>query len=421
MFRQMEAEEHAAWLDGVSPDEMRRIVDALYRVHQLNSVITDIGTLLRRIMEESRQLATAEACSLLLYDDASDELYFFEAFGDRGDQEALKRTVRLKLGEGIAGAAAQSRSCIVVNDAGADSRVFREADTVSKLKTQTLLAVPMLRKGQLVGVIEVVNKLNGAFNDADTHILEVFGSLAAGVVLNARLIEENLRSERMAAVGQAIAGLSHHTKNILAGLQGSMELIDEGLASENLPIVRQGWNVLKRSNERLSMVVHDMLVYAKEREPLKVQCDLRPMLDEVVESFRLLFARKDAAFKIDVAELPETVLADAQGIHRAVLNLINNAGDAIPERSGELLLRVLVRGNVLIIELHDNGPGVDEKDRARIFDPFYSTKGSAGTGIGLAVTAKIVKEHGGAVHVGRSPVLGGALFTVQIPQGERDD
>lgn len=411
----MQVEERTTWLDDVSPDEMRRIVDALYRVHQLNAVIIDIGTVLRRIMEESRQLATAEACSLLLYDDATDELYFFEAFGDRGDQEALKRTVRLKLGEGIAGAAAQSRASIIVNDAASDPRVFREADSVTNLKTNTLLAVPMMRKGQLVGVIEVVNKSNGPFNDADQHVLELFASMAAGVILNARLIEENMRSERLAAVGQTVAGLSHHTKNILAGLQGSVELIDEGLESDNVPLMRQGWNILKRSAERLSMVVFDMLAYAKDREAVKVSCDLRPVIEETVESFRLLFARKDATFKVDVQALPKVVLADAEALHRAVLNLISNAGDVIPEKGGELLLRAHVQANELILELHDNGPGVDPQDAARIFDPFYSTKGVGGTGIGLAVTSKVVKEHGGTIEVERSP-LGGALFRVRIPQ-----
>lgn len=411
----MQIDQPAEWLDDVSTDEVRRIVDALYRVHHLNAVITDMGTVLRRIMEESRQLAAAEACSLLLFDDTTRELYFFEAFGDRGDQEALKRRVRLKLGEGIAGAAAESRTSIIVNDAGNDPRVFREADAVTNLRTRTLLAVPMVRKGELVGVIEVVNKVDGAFNDADQHILELFASMAAGVLLNARLIEENLRSERLAAVGQTVAGLSHHTRNILAGLQGSVELIDEGLGHDDMPVVRKGWNVLKRSAERLSMVVSDMLAYAKDREAVKSPCDLRPVIDEVVESFRLLFARKDATFKVDAQGLPQTVLADAEALHRAVLNLISNAGDAIPEKNGELLLRAGVEDSELRIELHDNGSGVEPQGLGRIFDPFYSTKGSGGTGIGLAVTAKIVKEHGGTIEVERSP-LGGALFRIRIPQ-----
>lgn len=417
-IRRMQVEEQTAWLDGVSPDEMRRIVDALYRVHQLNTALTDMNTVLRRIMEESLHLAMAEACSVLLYDETSEDLFFFETLGSRGDQDALKRVVRLKLGEGIAGAAAKNRESIIVNDANSDDRVFRAADLISKLHTESLLAVPMIRDTQLVGVIEVINKTGSPFSKSDQRILEVFASLAAGVILNARLIEENIRSERLAAVGHTVAGLSHHTKNVLAGLQGSMELIDEGLAKENMPAVRRGWDILKRSAERLSMVVFDMLAYAKEREAVKAPCDLRPMIDEIVDSFRLLFARKDATFEIDIEHLPRTVLADARAMHRAVLNLINNAGDVIPDKGGALLMRMYVNDvDGLIIELHDNGPGVKESDVERIFDPFFSTKGSGGTGIGLAVTSKIVKEHGGTIEVSRSP-LGGALFTIRIPQNE---
>ena len=112
----------AAWLHEIAPDDLRRTVDVLYRVHRLVTLVTDLPTLLHGIMEESKQVAHAEACSLLLYDAITDELYFEVALGETGDQNALKRGVRLKLGQGIAGTAASTRHSITVADAGTDER-----------------------------------------------------------------------------------------------------------------------------------------------------------------------------------------------------------------------------------------------------------------------------------------------------------
>ena len=109
------APDNPSWLTDVRPDDLRRIVNALYRVHRLVPAITDLNSLLEQIMEEGKRIAEAEACSLMLYDPYADELYFQVALGESGDQQAL-REVRLKLSQGIAGASAISRQCINVRD-----------------------------------------------------------------------------------------------------------------------------------------------------------------------------------------------------------------------------------------------------------------------------------------------------------------
>ena len=258
-----------SWLTDVPPDEMRRIVDALYRAHLLISAITDLDAVLEDLVEESKLVASAEACSLLLYDASAGDLFFHVALGEGGDQNVLKERVRLKLGEGIAGACAQSLETIVVDDAVNDPRFFRDADILSKFKTRSLLAVPLVDRGQLVGVLEVINKIDSdGFSEVDARIMEVFSSLAATVISNARLIDANLRAERMAAIGTAVAGVSHHTKNIIAGMRGSIELIDHGLDRGDMSIFQKGWMILKRSAERLSDVVEDMLAFSKPRRPI---------------------------------------------------------------------------------------------------------------------------------------------------------
>ena len=412
----MKIDDDIPWLRDVPPADMRRIVDALYRVHYLISAVTELDTLLERIMEESKEVARAEACSLMLYDKVNQELYFRVAQGKTGDQQALKTQVRLKLGQGIAGVAAATRSSINVRDVAHDARFYRDADEVSHFKTRNLLAVPLVDREDLVGVIEVVNKIEDqAFSETDLRVLEMFSSLAATAIANARLIEENLASARMAAIGQAVAGLSHYIKNIITGMIGSSELIDQGLALSDVAMLQRCWPVFKRSTNRIYEIIQDMLAFSKTRRPNCEPCDIAHLISEAAQNFTGLVARKDIAIDIH-ADIHQPVYVDSTAIFRCLLNLLTNAGDAVPSSAGKIDLSARLNGDGdLVIEVADNGPGVPQQDKIRIFEPFYSTKGSQGTGLGLAVTHKIIEEHSGSISVERGPE-GGALFRLLIPQ-----
>lgn len=416
--------EDIPWLRDVPPADMKRIVDALYRVHRLLSAITDLNTLLERIMEESKVVANAEACSLMLYDKDSDDLYFQVAQGESGDQQALKSEVRLKLDQGIAGAAATARQSINVPDVGQDPRFYGTADTITRFKTRSLLAVPLLDRDTLIGVVEVVNKVGGgAFTDTDLHVMEMFSSLAATAIANARLIEHNLRAERMAAIGQAVAGLSHFIKNILTGMTGSVDLVDRGLQDKNFELLERCWPIFRRSTKRIAIFIQDMLTFSKPRKPAYSLCGIGSVIDEAKETFLGIQAQKNLNIEVNVNEAVSPVYIDPEGILSCILNLLTNAGDAVAPQTGVIRITASVlrgdTGKVLIIEVADNGPGIPDDQHRLIFEPFYSTKGSAGTGLGLSVTRKVVCEHGGEIVVERAPE-GGALFRIVIPNADKN-
>lgn len=405
------------WLEAVSPEDLRRIVDALYRVHRFLVVITDLDILLERIMEESKHVAQAEACSLLLFDPVAEELYFEVALGESGDQQALKHMVRLHLDQGIAGAAATARQTINVPDVHSDPRFYGKADATSHFKTHSLLAVPLVDKDRLVGVLEVVNKIGGGpFTGIDSRIMEMFGGLVASAIANARLIEENLRAERLAAIGQAIAGLSHYTKNIITGMSGSVDLIDQGLERDNQELVKRSWPVFKRSTKRIANFVEDMLAFSKPRTPVFETCSISSIIDDAVQTFQETLVRKQVSIQVDYSNAPNLVRIEPQGIYRVLLNLMINASEAIPKTGG--ILRIDARqtdSGDLLMEVADNGPGVPDSLRRKIFEPFFSTKGTQGTGLGLAVTRKLIREHGGDVEIDRAPE-GGAVFRIRLPK-----
>lgn len=398
-----------------SLSDMNRAMEALYHMHGLMAALTDLDTLLERISEEGRQVAQAEAVSVMLYDEHDDELYFHVALGDSGDQEILKREVRLKLGQGIAGAAALERTTIHVPNVEQDNRFFRGADEASRFKTRSLLAVPMIDRNQLVGVLEVVNKVGAdAFSPLDQYVMEIFSSLAASAVANARLIEEQIRNERLAAIGQALTGLTHHIKNILTGLNSSVELIDMALKNEDDDLVRKTWPVLRRSTHRISNFVQDLLTFAKPRKPALQPCDAHRLLVEVCDTVHDLAERKGISLQIKaVGDIPP-IQADPEALFRCLMNLVGNAVDAVPHGEGSICVAISrpVRDRFELC-IKDNGPGIPPSIRNKVFDVFFSTKGTRGTGLGLACAAKIAREHGGDLALLDSD--NGACFRLTLP------
>ncbi len=403
------------WLDDASRTDIRRAVEALYRVHGLMGALTDLDALLVRISEESRSVAGAEAASVILYDEKTDELYFQVALGDSGDQDRLKREIRLKMGQGIAGSAAASRATLNISDAANDPRLFRAADSASHFQTRNLLAVPMIERGRLIGVLEVVNKVGAdTFSPLDVHVTEMFSGIAAAAVANARLIERQIRTERLTAIGQAIAGLTHHIKNIITGLNSSTELIDMSMERGNPAVMDRTWPVLKRSVQRISNFVQDLLAFSKPRTPLRQECDLAALVSEACDSVRNLFSVKHIEMSVDLSGVDGKVWVEADGIFRCLLNLLNNAADALPATGGHVGVRAWrTPPATLEMEVRDDGPGVPAEHWESIWDPFFSTKGARGTGLGLATTAKVIQEHEGSIALVRSG--SGACFHIVLP------
>ena len=183
-------------------------------------------------------------------------------------RETLKRDIRLKLGEGIAGVAAAERRSVVADNAQQDDRFFRNADQATNFTTRNVLAVPMVDHEELIGVLEVINKVgDGGFTLLDVRVMEMFSTLAATSISNARLVKDKISTERLAAIGQAVTGLSHYTKNIVSGMSSSAELIEAGLRQGNLELLAKTWPVFRRSTQRISHCVQDMLSFSSRASP----------------------------------------------------------------------------------------------------------------------------------------------------------
>jgi signal transduction histidine kinase len=225
-----------------------------------------------------------------------------------------------------------------------------------------------------------------------------------------------VQNERLAAIGQTIAILSHHMKNILQGMKGGGYLIGAGLDREDPAAIRRGLNIVEKNQERISNLVLDMLSYSKDRTPDRVIANLNDTIADVVE---LMLVRAEEqgcqlSFQPDTS-VPDGYF-DSEAMHRAILNLVTNAIDAVADcEAAEVCVRCGAGEQGWWIEVCDNGPGVDPEDRERIFSLFESRKGARGTGLGLPVSQKIVAEHGGSIElVDHSPP--GCTFRILLPR-----
>lgn len=233
-----------------------------------------------------------------------------------------------------------------------------------------------------------------------------------------------VEAERLAAVGQTVAGLAHAIKNITGGLTGGTFVLDKGLQLNNEKYLREGWDMLKGNVGRLKNMALDLLNYAKEREPDYHLCDPNRPAREVIDLMIPRARENDVSLEIESDESLPKVWLDPEGIHRCLLNLVTNAIDACinvdcTQRHGKVVLRILkTEGWAVKFQVVDNGCGMDEETKEKIFQRFFSTKGSRGTGLGLMITKKIIDEHQGAIEFD-SEKGKGTRFVIRLPEKDQ--
>jgi signal transduction histidine kinase len=244
------------------------------------------------------------------------------------------------------------------------------------------------------------------------------GHQAALAVEDTRYYSAMVQAERLAAIGQTIATLSHHIKNILQGIRGGSYLIEMGLKEHDEGVVGKGWKIVDRNQNRISALVMDMLTFSKEREPDLTTANINEVVSDVIELTRVRAEELQIELRWRPGKpMPDTVF-DPEGIHRAVLNVVTNALDAVADRETpgrvEVASQYSAEEGLVRITVDDNGPGIPADQMEHLFSPFVSSKKSRGTGLGLPVSQKIFHEHGGLITV-RSEPEQGCRFTLELP------
>ncbi len=239
--------------------------------------------------------------------------------------------------------------------------------------------------------------------------------MATDITSFKKLEQEKLDAERLAAVGQTVAGLAHGIKNVLMGLEGGVYVMNSGIRQNQMDKVQRGSEMLTRNVEKISSLVKNLLSFSKGGAFTVRMTGINEVAREVLDLYKAAAAKAgitmEGSFAADIAPAP----MDAEGIHACIANLVSNAIDAcqMSERSEKRVsIKTSEKLGAIIVEVSDNGVGMDYEVKRKLFTTFFTTKGAGGTGLGLLLTRKIAQEHGGIIEVDSEPGKGTAFRAV---------
>ncbi|MFC1834642.1 nitrogen regulation protein NR(II) [Thermodesulfobacteriota bacterium] len=228
--------------------------------------------------------------------------------------------------------------------------------------------------------------------------------------------------KQLILLGETIAGMAHSMKNIMMGLEGGIYVVNRGIEDKNQNEVKEGWEMVLLNFEKISHIVKDILYCAKEREPNLQKIDPNRVVRDAYDLFKETAKRYAIEISLDLDENLKEAVIDPSELHAVLANLLTNAMDAckIDLWKDEHLVEMRTRrgrNGATIIEVADNGIGIDKDLKDHVFEDFFSSKGNQGTGLGLMVTQKILREHGGNITF-RSRPGQGTTFVATFPGEE---
>lgn len=422
--------------------EQRGNLDLMYRTTMAVRHTLDIDQLLHAVMQLIFEWVGCDRGCVVLVDATTGRL----EPRVRRNRLSSQDDERIVLSKTILDYVMEKNEGVLTSDASGDER-WNSAASILQAGVREAICAPMQGRHSLVGVIYIDTlttpqhaiKTGKAtkFDEEHLRLLVAIAYQAALAVEDTRYYSAMVQAERLAAVGQAIASLSHHVKNILQGIRSGSYLIKEGLSKHDERMVSKGWEFVEKNQDRISHMVMDMLTFSKEREPEMVSSDLNKVVGEVVELMEGRARERNVTLQYDPAPFMPKLLFDPEGLHRAVLNVVSNAIDASDPRHrpepelvegadseapppeptpGLVKVRTVydpVESHARVI-VEDNGGGIPPEELEHVFSLFVSNKGNRGTGLGLPVSQKIIREHGGQILVGGTPGQG-AEFTLEIP------
>jgi len=327
----------------------------------------------------------------------------------------------------------ESGSGVLSSNAMTDPR-FSKGKSVHNLGIRSALCVPIKSRkfdvrpddpttaDEVIGVIYIDSSVrNYTYSTDQLRLLTAIGLQAGMAIQNAKLYQAGLEAERLAAIGETTAALSHSIKNILQALRGGTDVVEMGIRRQDFNQLGKGWRVVEKNLDRIFNLTMNLLAYSRPRTPKLEMTQPRKIINECLELIAPLANDKAVMAVADVDKDVPPIPLDPDGMHQVLMNLLTNAMDAVAKDEG--VIRVTCRYDAgekaAIIEVIDNGPGIAPSMQPHLFEIFHSTKGNRGTGLGLAVAKKVIDEHGGAIEAHSKPGEG-TVFTLRLPSYQAD-
>ena len=409
------------------------------------------------MMDRVREVLEAEACSIMLVDESSQTLRWEVALGEGAGK---LQTLAVPLGSGISGRVAATGSPIRIEDAQNDPRwQGQRFDAATGFTTRSIMCVPMQTHGRIIGVVQVLNRRGGPFSDDDQRLLEALAGMGGVAIENARLYEsleekvqertaelsqtlielrdaqtQLVQSEKMAALGNLVAGVAHEINTPLGAVASNTDLVSRALAKAKDALTDPNQiertrsflvkatamaEVSQEACRRIAEIVRSLRNFSRLDEAAHKPADLHEGLESTLTLITHL-TKNRITVRRKYGQLPQ-VLCHANQLNQVFLNILINAVQAIAGE-GEITIRTRQEAAAgpdsaptAVVEISDTGCGIAPENLQRIFDPGFTTKGvGVGTGLGLAICYRIVANHRGRIEV--ESVRGeGTTFRIVLP------
>ncbi len=381
--------------------------------------IMDPEQLLERVMDVIRDELPVDHGFILMYEPEGSELVPKVVRYRRGLRASKQKIATSRR---IVQHVVEHREAVLCTNAMTDARFATEGveDSIHSFGLRSVICAPIIVRDLLLGVIHIDSAAaSHTYTQEQLRLMGTIGQMTGLAIQNAMLVQQQVRTARLAAVGETVAYLSHNIKNVLQALQAGADVVDMGLKKQSLDTVGQGWQIVLRNLERIMEMTMNMLSFSKTREPNLKPTNLNQIVADAVAGLKKQADEREVVLLTDFEQPFPPIPLDPDGISQVALNLIGNAIEAVSPGSG--VVNVATRFNaeegIADLIVSDNGPGIEPDRIEEMFEPFKSTKGQGGTGLGLPVARKIVREHHGRTVVESKPGEG-TTFRVRLPAQE---
>ncbi|MCM8785934.1 MAG: ATP-binding protein [Candidatus Omnitrophica bacterium] len=282
-------------------------------------------------------------------------------------------------------------------------------------KFYSILLIPLRTTKEKYGLFLIGKERKKAFSPEEIALMIAGSAVISFSISNIKLMQKMIVNERLVMIGQLISGLSHDLRNILTKFENGIYFIETGLEEKDIEDIKIGKEILKKNYIKLKEFVLSMVDYSRDKEVFFEDVNLHSLIDEVISYFESYLKEKNIKIVKELDKNLNIVKVDRHRMERMFSNLIQNSIDAVKENEGIIEIKTKLLDTSFQIIVEDNGCGIPEKNLDKIFDIFFTTKGSRGTGFGLAIVEKVVKEHKGKIDV-ISKVGEGTTFTITLPK-----
>jgi len=396
----------------------------LFKLNQRLSSLYRLSELLRSMDAQSEEFILQRVLDVLFIAVNADRgviLTRFHRDAEQLDVTAVKYRdepivpQKVKVSRTILNKVLTERVAVLSKDAQVDDR-FSASESILMNDIRSTICAPMVIGDEVIGALHLDTTEHGkVFNQDDLEFVMIVATEVGVSLSNMRMQREATHRQRLAAVGETVAGISHNVKNILLLSQGGAELLTRALGRNDLSGSKEAWQVVSRGIDKIGKLVRDMLEFSSHKDLELSDVDINELVCSIAEEIEKQLVAKGVTLELDLDEEIMPRKLDELGLQRTLMNLLVNSMEAISHADGSIVVTTSRRvDGTVVISIRDNGMGIPADKMGRIFFPFFTTKGSAGTGLGLSMCKKNIEDMQGTIAC-ESEENVGTTFTIEFP------